>query len=664
MGLYAGNSYGTDPGQGSGGQFIMYGGAGYNGGNLVLQAGYATNTPGNVFIQGGNILSVGYGSIAGNVYLQGGDVGSGVGTTGKVIITGKFDPSAITGNVDWGTNNLTTTGTLGAGAITGTSLIKSGGTSSQFLKADGSVDSSAYTIGGLLATGATTGATSQIQAFTDGVLAGTTNNNLTLSPVALNTPSYTNLASIGMRNSIITVTSNVSLGGGSLNRLTQDSVYGNSTLWYNTQTCVGKYFRFDFGIPTVMNEAIYYQQTTNTHGTWKWQGSVSDGTTWVDIGATFVFGAVSQTFTQLNANTTAYRYYRILGTVDTPGGMSNNPYIYGFDFRVDNARIVGMGGVQAFKTNGATAQTIVLNPLSENTLIPGNLSIGQINNTASTARLSIFGNKGPGLNQGVLEIHADDARSYPMRLFIDLYDPVNALFSYYGDSAGNFFQGTDGAAAMSLYTNGYTNPRITISATGVVTIPNLTTGLVKVTAGVLGTNTTTYLSTLTTATPTNLTGFIKGNGSVLSADNSTYVSTLTTSTPTNLTGFIKGNGSVLSVDNSTYSSRVYNANLTGQHASIGSTTIASATGLYRIMGKLECTTGNAGATSVSLNIQYTDDAGAAAETLSSLVLTATGRSSFLGIAQLASGNLTFTTTWTDISGLSRYSLYLSAEQIN
>ena len=49
-----------------------------------------------------------------------------------------------TGNWDLGSHNLTTTGTLGAGAITGTSLIKSGGTSSQFLKADGTVDSSTY----------------------------------------------------------------------------------------------------------------------------------------------------------------------------------------------------------------------------------------------------------------------------------------------------------------------------------------------------------------------------------------------------------------------------------------------------------------------------------------------------------------------------------------
>ena len=58
------------------------------------------------------------------------------------------------------------------GALVAVSLAKSGGTSSQFLKADGTVDSSTYLTslsGALLATGATTGATSQAQVFTNGV---------------------------------------------------------------------------------------------------------------------------------------------------------------------------------------------------------------------------------------------------------------------------------------------------------------------------------------------------------------------------------------------------------------------------------------------------------------------------------------------------------------
>lgn len=83
--------------------------------------------------------------------------------------------TGATTNIDLNSKNFVTTGTIGGGAITGTSLIKSGGTSAQFLKADGSVDSSTYLTslsGALLATGATVGATSQIQDFTNGVKGG------------------------------------------------------------------------------------------------------------------------------------------------------------------------------------------------------------------------------------------------------------------------------------------------------------------------------------------------------------------------------------------------------------------------------------------------------------------------------------------------------------
>jgi hypothetical protein len=51
---------------------------------------------------------------------------------------------SILGDVNLNANDLTTTGTLEAGAITGTSLIKKNGLSTEFLKADGSVDSSTY----------------------------------------------------------------------------------------------------------------------------------------------------------------------------------------------------------------------------------------------------------------------------------------------------------------------------------------------------------------------------------------------------------------------------------------------------------------------------------------------------------------------------------------
>lgn len=54
------------------------------------------------------------------------------------------DGGLVSGNAGTTANNILTTGTIGAGAVTGTSFIKSGGTSSQFLKADGSVDATTY----------------------------------------------------------------------------------------------------------------------------------------------------------------------------------------------------------------------------------------------------------------------------------------------------------------------------------------------------------------------------------------------------------------------------------------------------------------------------------------------------------------------------------------
>jgi len=61
-----------------------------------------------------------------------------------IIKVGSDDVVHIYGAINADDNNFTTTGTLGAGAITGTSIIKSGGLATEFLKADGSVDSSTY----------------------------------------------------------------------------------------------------------------------------------------------------------------------------------------------------------------------------------------------------------------------------------------------------------------------------------------------------------------------------------------------------------------------------------------------------------------------------------------------------------------------------------------
>lgn len=93
---------------------------------------------------------------------------------------------ATVGGFNFYGRNLLTTGTLGAGAITGTSIIKSGGTSSQFLKANGSVDSSTYLTAANLNTtgGVANGGTGRASFTANSIVAGGTTTTGQLQPIA------------------------------------------------------------------------------------------------------------------------------------------------------------------------------------------------------------------------------------------------------------------------------------------------------------------------------------------------------------------------------------------------------------------------------------------------------------------------------------------------
>ncbi len=89
---------------------------------------------------------------------------------------------------------------------------------------------------------------------------------------------------------------------------------------------------FDFGSDQVIiDEAKWYQDINTSHGTWKWQGS-DDGSTWTDVGTGFTLGGVAtQTQTELNGNTTAYKQYRLQGV---SGTASSAPWLYEIEFQI------------------------------------------------------------------------------------------------------------------------------------------------------------------------------------------------------------------------------------------------------------------------------------------------------------------------------------------
>ena len=99
--------------------------------------------------------------------------------------------------------------------------------------------------------------------------------------------------------------------------------------WMPAGNAADRWIKFDFVTGKVYKACQWISiNSTGSEGTWKWQGSNNDAS-WTDIGGTFTLGGSdggsNVTYNlggTLNANTTSYRYYRILGisgTVNTSG---------------------------------------------------------------------------------------------------------------------------------------------------------------------------------------------------------------------------------------------------------------------------------------------------------------------------------------------------------
>lgn len=149
---------------------------------------------------------------------------------------------------------------------------------------------------------------------------------------------YANLGGTGNRgptgnNSIAITTGGPTVGftnlGGTNNLY--DLIDGTQVdeVWFaNNDT--DKWIQFDFGSAKVIDELKWYQSSVQSHGTWKFQGSNTAGSGYVDL-ATFTLGSsATQTITTA-PNTTAYRYYRLQ---ESPGSTSNSPFIREVEFKI------------------------------------------------------------------------------------------------------------------------------------------------------------------------------------------------------------------------------------------------------------------------------------------------------------------------------------------
>jgi len=144
--------------------------------------------------------------------------------------------------------------------------------------------------------------------------------------------SYSNSGGSGLRYIFVIATSDCPWAG-AYEKLILDGSFADSAYFNSTSAVANKYIKFEFPIPVVIDEAKWYQEQALAGGTWRWQGS-NNNADWVDIGGTFVLGDTTpQIQTSLNGNTSAYKYYRLLGV---SGNFQNNRYIREIEFKIED----------------------------------------------------------------------------------------------------------------------------------------------------------------------------------------------------------------------------------------------------------------------------------------------------------------------------------------
>jgi hypothetical protein len=142
------------------------------------------------------------------------------------------------------------------------------------------------------------------------------------------TPSYT--GGTGDRTASITVTAPNGLFNNAAGP--QNLVKGDLTghYWFNGHTLDGSTYWIKFyfnGVPTLVTEWKWYQDTSTTQGVWQWYGS-NDDSSYTALGSSFTLGGVTpvsgiatQTITAMSGNTTKYLYYKLIGISGTTSSL-------------------------------------------------------------------------------------------------------------------------------------------------------------------------------------------------------------------------------------------------------------------------------------------------------------------------------------------------------
>ena len=148
---------------------------------------------------------------------------------------------------------------------------------------------------------------------------------------------YSNAGGSGDRQSSITVSTDISLAGGSIAALVDGTTNSGGCDFNGGQS--GKHITFDFGAGAfkVIDEFKWYAGNSSNHGTWLFQGS-NDDTSYDDLGTPFTLngpgGGGSVTYSVPAYNRQGYRYYRLLQISGTTSGSPSN---WEIEFKIADA---------------------------------------------------------------------------------------------------------------------------------------------------------------------------------------------------------------------------------------------------------------------------------------------------------------------------------------
>jgi hypothetical protein len=160
-------------------------------------------------------------------------------------------------------------------------------------------------------------------------------------------PAYANFQGSGDRRAYIIMGGDVVFVSEKTKIL--DGTAGDVTYFNSGQS--GKYLEFDFGTEVLITELTWTQDSSGSHGTWKWQKY--SGGSWVDVGSSFTLGgSTSLVVTAMSGETTYHKKYRLQ---QVSGTTSSGPFIREVTFKLGYPAIAADGITSIAPTSGTAA---------------------------------------------------------------------------------------------------------------------------------------------------------------------------------------------------------------------------------------------------------------------------------------------------------------------